>query len=199
MIRITSILALLSALVLAGCGGSGRPAQTTVSGKNSGKNFGIASAYKFSACMRKHGVTNFADPHVSTNGNQVQVSIQIDPAISESPDFKSAQRACGHLLPGGGAGHVGESPAQQRAREQDLLAFANCMRSHGFRQFPDPTNQGQLTLPMIEAAGINLKEPAVKPAADACVSVTHGILTKAAVAAAIANPNGGHQQSSAGG
>ncbi len=56
------------------------------------------------------------------------------------------------------------------------------MRRHGFGRFPDPDSRGDLTIAMIEAAGINLKEPAVKPAADACASVTHGILTKAAVA-----------------
>ena len=197
MIRITSLLALLTALVIAGCGGSSKPPQNSASVGGGSKNGPAAPAYRYADCMRQHGVGAFPDPVVHTNGNQVSVTMRIDPQMTNSPDFKSAQTACAHLLPNGG---VGPTPAQQRAREQDLLAFANCMRSHGFHQFPDPTSQGQLTLPMIEAAGINLKEPAVKPAADACVSVTHGILTKAAVAAAIANPNAsGHQQSSASG
>lgn len=35
---------------------------------------------------------------------------------------------------------------------------------------------------MLANAGINLHQPAALQAADACVSVTHGVLTKAAVA-----------------
>jgi hypothetical protein len=39
---------------------------------------------------------------------------------------------------------------------------------------------------MIDAAGINLHQPAVLQAGDACVGVTHGLLTKAAVARFVA-------------
>jgi hypothetical protein len=35
---------------------------------------------------------------------------------------------------------------------------------------------------MLASAGINVHEPAVVRAADACVSVTHGVITKADVA-----------------
>jgi hypothetical protein len=35
---------------------------------------------------------------------------------------------------------------------------------------------------MLANAGIDLHQPALVPAADDCVSVTHGVLTKAAVA-----------------
>lgn len=197
MLRISSALALIVAVLIAGCGGSGKPPKDAAAVGGAARRGLAASAYRYSDCMRAHGVSAFQDPVVHTNGNQVSVIMQVDPQITKSPAYRSAVTACAHFLPNGG---VGPTPAQQQAREQDLLAFANCMRRHGFGRFPDPNSQGQLTLPMIEAAGINLKEPAVKPAADACVSVTHGILTKAAVAQAIANPNAsGHQQSAAGG
>ena len=49
------------------------------------------------------------------------------------------------------------------------------MRSHGFPSFPDPTSSGQLTHEMLANAGINLHQPAVLQAADACVGVTHGL------------------------
>jgi hypothetical protein len=197
MLRITPILALLAAIAVAGCGGSNKPPKNSASvGGNPDKGPG-AAAYRYADCMRQHGVSAFQDPVVHTNGNQVSVTMHVDPQMTRSPDYKSALTACAHFLPNGGNG---PTPAQQQAREQDMLAFANCMRKHGFSRFPDPTAQGNLTIAMIEAAGINLKAPAVKPAADACVSVTHGILTKAAVAQAVANPNGsGHQQSAAGG
>jgi len=196
--RIASIvlfIALMAAL-LAACGGSKKPPAPSSNGSH---NSGTNAAYRYSACMRTHGVSNFQDPQVSTNGNQVKVAIHVDPAITGSPSFKSAQTACGHLLPGGGPTGAGSSQAQMHVRAAAMLAFAKCMRQHGFSKFPDPTSQGQLTLAMLSKAGIDLQQPAVKPAAYACLPLTHGILTKAAVNQAVANPNGGSQSSSAGG
>ncbi len=147
--------------------------------------------------MRKHGVSNFQDPHVSTNGNSVQIAVHVDPAITERPGFKSAQRACAHILPNAGNG---PTPAQIRAHTDAILAFAKCMRQHGFPKFPDPNNQGQLTPAMLSASGIDLQQPAIKPAAYACLPLTHGIINRADVNQAISNPSGsGSQHSSAGG
>jgi hypothetical protein len=68
----------------------------------------------------------------------------------------------------------------------DELAFARCIRAHGLPSFPDPTSSGQITHEMLASAGIDLRQPAVLQAADACVSVSHGVITKAAVARFIA-------------
>ena len=67
-----------------------------------------------------------------------------------------------------------------------MLAFARCLRSHGFPSFPDPTSSGELTHEMLASAGIDLHQPAVLQAADACVSVTHGVITRADVARFVA-------------
>ena len=56
------------------------------------------------------------------------------------------------------------------------------MRMHGILNFPDPTSSGQVTHEMLAKAGVSVHQPGVLQAADACVSVTHGALTKAAVA-----------------
>ena len=67
-----------------------------------------------------------------------------------------------------------------------MLAFVRCLRSHGFPSFPDPTSSGALTHEMVANAGINLHQPAVLDAGDACVSVTHGYITKVNVARFVA-------------
>jgi len=188
----TLVVAILAAMLLAACGGGTKPPKSPGSGQASRNSPGQA-AYRYSACMRTHGVANFQDPHVSVHGNQVSVAIHVDPAITSSPAFKSAQTACAHILPGAANG---PTPAQQHMREQAMLAFANCMRQHGFTRFPDPTAQGQLSPQMVEQAGINLQAPAVKPAAYACAPLTHGLLTKADINQAIANPNGSGSQGS---
>jgi hypothetical protein len=66
-----------------------------------------------------------------------------------------------------------------------MLAFARCVRSHGQTNFPDPTSHGQLTVGMIDAAGVDLHAPNVLPTARACIGVTHGLITPNDVARAI--------------
>lgn len=183
----------LVALLLAACGGSPKPnpAASTGNGSTSRSLKGLAAdAYKQSACMRRHGVKNFPDPTVVSNAHQQMIGIHITPAITSSPSFKSAQRDCAHLMPHSGNNTVGPSAAQQRAHTEAILAFAACMRSHGFKNFPDPDSQGNLTPEMLQQANINLQQPALKPAADACTAVTHGQITKADINQAIANPDG---------
>lgn len=97
-------------------------------------NVGTADGAKFSACMRKHGVPNFPDP----NG-QGLITIKsgegIDPG---SPAFRSVRTICDKLLPNGGQ----PTPAQIAQQQQKLLAFSACMRAHGVKDFPDPSNGG---------------------------------------------------------
>jgi hypothetical protein len=136
---------------------------------------GQQDAVRFAQCMRSNGVPNFPGP---TSPKEFKQSIG---ASSEgSPTFQSADTACRHLLPSGGP--PSQSAVHSRAQIVAALAFARCMRSHGFPNFPDPTGSGQVTHEMLANAGIDLHQPAVLEAADACVSVTHGVLTKAAVA-----------------
>lgn len=75
-----------------------------------------------------------------------------------SPQFLAAQGACQHLTPATGLGPQ-ETTQQARTGVADALAFARCIRARGFPSLPDPTNQGQLTPPMVTAAGIDLRQP----------------------------------------
>lgn len=127
--------------------------------------------------MRSHGVPNIPDP--TTSPREFKNALN-----TRSPAVLSAESACRHLLPGGG--QPSQSPARSQAQIAAVLAFARCMRNHGFPNFPDPTSSGDLSHEMLANAGINLHQPAVQPAADACVSVTHGVITKTDVARFIA-------------
>jgi hypothetical protein len=141
--------------------------------------------------MRSHGLPHFPDPivHVSgggASGTSVSVGIRITPQIKNSPAFKSATAACNHILP---QGPTSDSPAQQQAHTRALVAFAQCLRTHGFPHFPDPNAQGDLSLETVNAAGINLHTPALLAAAKGCTSVTHGQITPAQVMRAINGPH----------
>jgi len=55
----------------------------------------VAGALKFVACMRAHGIVNFPEPKIDWNTQELGVGFTpasgIDP---NSPQFKSAQKAC---------------------------------------------------------------------------------------------------------
>jgi hypothetical protein len=167
-------------LLVAGCG------------SNSSNSFGTSSARSpqtfaqmqedgvaFARCMRLHGVP-FPDPTTSPR----EFKNALDPNSEHSPAFQSAESACQHLLPGGGP--RSQSAARSPAQIAAYLAFARCIRSHGFPNFPDPTSGGELTHEMLASAGINLHQPAVLQAGDACVGVTRGYITKTDVARFVA-------------
>jgi hypothetical protein len=168
--------AIVAAVVLAACGSN---SASSSSSSSSGGHVTYAQAQqdatRFAVCMRSHGVPNFPD---ATSPREFKESFSSSAA--QSPAFESAATACRHVLPSGGP--PSQSAAQSQAHTVALLAFARCLRSHGFPSFPDPTTSGQVTHEMLANAGISLHQPAVLQAADACVTVTHGVLTKVAVA-----------------
>jgi hypothetical protein len=55
-------------------------------------------ALKFVACMRTHGLPDMPDPVVNANGASQHLPRGVSPF---SPLFRSAQRACQNLMPGG--------------------------------------------------------------------------------------------------
>jgi hypothetical protein len=124
-----------------------------------GMNVGTADGAKFSVCMRKHGVTNFPDP----NGQgviMIHSGMGIDPG---SPAFRSARTACEKLLPNGGQ----PTPAQIAQAQKQMLAFSACMRAHGIKDFPDPSNGG-LQLQSHPGSDLNPDNPTFQKAQQAC-------------------------------
>lgn len=176
-------------VLVAGCGGtspSGGVASigshasktSTTSSTAAGSSGGSGSsaspgsqAMAYSACVRAHGVPNFPDPKISTNGNEVKVAIGINPSITGNPHFKSAQQACRKLLPGGGPGGEGNHQITPSEQSQYLKAAA-CIRSHGVPNFPDPTFSGGGV--HIAHQRLNESSPAFKAAVHACESLIPG-------------------------
>jgi hypothetical protein len=84
-------------------------------------------AVKFSECMRANGVPHFPDPDPKGDYNfGVDVSREV---------FTKAVDACKALKPPG-ALSAKRTPKQQSAS----LRFAQCVRDHGVKDFPDPVN-----------------------------------------------------------
>ncbi len=167
------------ALLAAGCGASSPKNSNT----GSPASF-TAAAFRYSSCMRDHGLSSFPDPTMTDHDGQKVAYLTATIPVDPSPAFKSAQNACRGILPP----PINASPtqlAQQQAREEHVLAFAKCLRNHGIPDFPDPNSQGQLTLEMVNAAGVDLHAPTVLTAAKTCLGTTDGAITAANVQRAL--------------
>jgi hypothetical protein len=159
-----ALLAIPLALLVAACSGAG-PGQGVVSLTDpSASPDPSASAtasvdpeeamLAFQDCMKEHGV----DVQVSSAGvggseggpGGVDVHVDDKPSTGGAgpaqpgtgPDIdklQAADEACRHLLPDGGMGDP--SRTMDPELQDQLLAFAQCMRDHGVN-FPDPQFDG---------------------------------------------------------
>jgi hypothetical protein len=149
------------ALVTAACG-SGAPSSSPSAGSSqAGGSTNYQKDLAYAQCMRSHGVPGFPDP--TSNGNFVNTG-QFN---SDSSQFHSAQATCRHLLPAGGV----VSGAQQQQRLSQLLKFAQCMRSHGVPNFPDPTDTNGHPGLNLKGTGIKPNSPQLQSAQQACQSL----------------------------
>jgi hypothetical protein len=175
------------ALLAAGCGGGSSPSVANVASSTNATTTATQSgAVAFTRCMRSNGVQSFPDPPAI--GARIAKPTPQQLGVSGS-QFQAAVSACHRLLPDAG------SPPQQTAQQKhtqlaDELSFARCMRNHGLSRFPDPTAQGELSVEMVQAQGIDVQAPAVLRVVQTCLPASHGGLTAAKVRAAINNAVG---------
>jgi hypothetical protein len=73
--------------------------------------------------------------------------------------------ACSSPKTGTGAGPAGGSAGHS------ALAYSQCMRAHGIKNFPDPNAQGDISLNAGPGTGINPNSPQYKAADNACKSL----------------------------
>jgi hypothetical protein len=135
--------------------------------------------------MRSHGVPNFPDPggHGSGGGIEIQASAEsgsgqtltINGVPISAPAFQSASRACQSLMPKPKA-----IPGGLEIAKKNGLKFAECMRSHGVPNFPDPQIQsgpgGGIGVRIGgPGSGINPRSPAFQSAQKACGKLFGGL------------------------
>lgn len=188
---LTSVVAVTAlSLLAAGCGGGGSPGVASVASSSTTAaptpppttNVLLA----FSRCMRAHGVSSLPDPQRLAGGNLKLTIVRARPG---APHFQTAMSACNHLLPNGSS-ETQQTAQQKRTQLADELSFAHCMRSHGVARFPDPTAQGQLSVEMVQAQGVDVHAPAVLHVVQVCLPASHGGLTLAKVREALHNAGG---------
>ncbi len=81
--------------------------------------------------MRSHGAPAYPDPNSSGQLPKITAASQVGVSGSR---LTAAQGACQALWP-----YQAPTQAQQRQQLAGDLTFAQCMRSHGVPNWPDPT------------------------------------------------------------
>jgi hypothetical protein len=152
------ILALMAGTLMlsAACSSSG---SSSSSNSTVGTSAYYRAALAYAQCVRAHGVPNFPDPN-----SQGVFAVKNNDTHAEESQLHSAENTCKHLLPNGGQ----ETQGQQQQTRTKLVQFAQCMRSHGLPNFPDPTSTGTLNF---AGSGIKPNTPQFQSAMQACRSL----------------------------
>jgi hypothetical protein len=154
----------VTALPTAACGSGGSHAPGSSSDQDT-----TAQLDSFASCMRSHGVPGFyftrqrGTPSPPPPGGALVArsfngySVEFDPA---SPAFKAAEKACLHLAP-----FFSRTPPRE-SRQQFLRALksVDCLRSHGYPDWPDPPRSLGVTVPV----GVDTSSPRFEAAVKKC-------------------------------
>jgi hypothetical protein len=144
------------ALLVAACGGGGG-SSPAAAGPPAFQN-----ALAYAQCMRSHGEPGFPDP--DSKGN----FLNLGPVNIHSPQYLSASKACGHLLPS-----YQVTPAERKQELSGALRYSACMRSHGVPSFPDPVELANGNIELRLGAGHG-GSPQQQAATQACRKFLHG-------------------------
>ena len=141
--KVRPLAALAAITLITGCGSNASSGGGTASSAGTARSASAGSsattsratpklsgqekAVKFAECIRANGVPHFPDPDSKGEFNfGVDVSREV---------WVKAVDACKSLKPPGALSSK-RTPQQQQA----TLRFAQCVRDHGVKDFPDPVN-----------------------------------------------------------
>ncbi|MFO7547741.1 MAG: hypothetical protein R6X29_02545 [Acidimicrobiia bacterium] len=124
------------------------------------------TALRFTACMREQGI-EIPDIAIGPDGRPLlgDLTGELDPA---SPEFQDALAVCSPILTEAGALDLSADPELQAVIQDQLQAFAACMRDEGVSRFPDPTPGFTGVGSPFPLAELPLDDPAFEPALQVC-------------------------------
>lgn len=160
------VLVLLAGLV--GCSSTSAGFGGTPSATGSASYNDLAAAYvQYAQCARTHGMPDLPDPVVDQMGNDSY------PPMTGSPRWPaSVLTGCASVWDHVHAvrdlydtSHGLQSRAHFSMSPQELLAFSQCIRLHGFPTYPDPGADG-----LVGSQPPGFQKPNLSPAAIAAIA-----------------------------
>jgi hypothetical protein len=142
---------ILAGLLLAGlvgaCGSTHSTAHVATASGSSRNTTTIRPAstaqlvHSAAQCIRDHGISNFPDPSFDTQGH-----LQIDDQVLKTVPAavaQSAEQACAAQINAAQSLVDASHPPATPEEIAQLTRFAQCMRAHGWPNFPDPSPDGR--------------------------------------------------------
>jgi hypothetical protein len=147
------------AVIAAGCGSGGSSSSVGTGGSSTTASTSRqTAALAFAHCMRSHGIPNWPDP-TSDGGFDKSKLRQLPVPPSRIRAIEDAH--CNIAIPG---------PQQYTITPADRVDYfkgAQCMRRHGFPDFPDPTF-GNNTVTFNTPSNIDTNSPQARAAVAIC-------------------------------
>ena len=183
----TGVLIVGLALLAAACGGddngdadgvasiedvvttSAAPGETTAAPESDGSD--EEAVLEFASCMRQRNI-DFPDPTVDADGNVgFDFAALRTLTATDEAELDAAFEACVPLLAGVSFGFERIFAAEF---QDDLVAFAGCMRDNGF-DMPDPDFAALTTTGEIFPSTLDINDPDFDAAFEACQETLPGI------------------------
>jgi hypothetical protein len=145
-LRRTALLVALTPLTLVAFGcGSPSPGSTSAAPAGSVYARLVASYVDYARCARSHGMPNLPDPQVDDQGNDHYPTLE---RLGQWRWPQSVLSGCAsvwdrvHAIRDQFDSQQPQHRPQTAASAEQALAFARCVRRHGFPGFPDPGPDG---------------------------------------------------------
>jgi len=124
----------------------------------------------YSACIRSHGIPDFPDPRggIQENGTLTTTTVNGVTLKESQAQIQTAEQACQQYQ----EAHAGDGPASPQ-QQQAALAYAQCMRTHGITNFPDPKVTAH-SFAVHVPSGTDPNSPQFQAATSACQSLMPG-------------------------
>jgi hypothetical protein len=159
----------LAALMLAACSsGTAAPPVAHLAGSATTASSQTSTVHLAGQCLRDHGLANFPDPAVATDGPAAGQVILDKSALKGYPVavVNQAMNGCRAALDQAGL-LTGQGSTVSPQEIQARLALARCIRAHGVANFPDPNpTTGDVTPP----PGLTKTSPSIVAALAACAT-----------------------------
>ena len=155
------LLALALALALGACGGGDKDSGVASLGNGKATTTSPGGdrrqrALAYARCLRQHGV-DMPDPKFDAQGRMaMQMPAGVGP---DDPQFTAADQACKQYAP------TGEPDKPDPRLQQQMVAYARCMRQHGINIADPKPGEG---IGVNGDAGVNPEDPTFKAADQAC-------------------------------
>jgi hypothetical protein len=140
----------------------GQGTQTTSSSATAG-DLDKDGPFKYSKCMRENGLPDFPDPQTNDGGG---FSLSL-PEGTDRQKVEEAEKKCKQFMPNGGQPQKPSPEMIDSARK-----MAQCMRENGFPDFPDPDENGGISIK--GGPGLDPKDPKFQEAEKKCAQFRPG-------------------------